>query len=159
MLAFLVSVKQRRSPILQPLRVQQPSLSQITTPTGSIPNSWYLRIPVRGGGPLYVSLSSVVLAILPLKNHQTSEKRTTSQQGTTGLSQMCPLIRGFTVFCSAFLVHGKCCGCVFPPDGGEMGQCYQSAAWEQSCSATGHGRVILHSGKLMWKATYQCYFS
>ena len=28
---------------------------------------------------------------------KTSEKRTTSLQGTTGLSPMCPLFRGFTV--------------------------------------------------------------
>ena len=43
-LAFLVSVKQRRGPKMRPYRVQQ---SQITTPTGSIPNAYngYLRIP------------------------------------------------------------------------------------------------------------------
>ena len=29
---------------------------------------------------------------------KTSEKRTTSLQGTTGLSPMCPLFGGFTVF-------------------------------------------------------------
>ena len=42
-LAFLVSVKQRRGPKMLPHRVQQ---SPITTPTGSIPNACngYLRI-------------------------------------------------------------------------------------------------------------------
>ena len=44
LLAFLVSVKQQRGPKMRPHRVQQ---SQITTPTGSIPNAYngYLRIP------------------------------------------------------------------------------------------------------------------
>ena len=44
-LAFLVSVKQRRGPKMRPHSVQQQS--QITTPTGIIPNTYngYLRIP------------------------------------------------------------------------------------------------------------------
>ena len=42
--------------------------------------------------------SSIALAILQLKNQKTtSEKRTSSLQGTNGPSPMCPLFGGFTV--------------------------------------------------------------
>ena len=53
---------------MQPLRVRQPSRSQITTPTGSIPNSYNRYVPPYSGPLIKASFSSVVLAILPLKN-------------------------------------------------------------------------------------------
>ena len=61
-LAFLVTIKQRRGPKMQPHRVQQ---SQITTPTESIRNAYngYLRVP----GPHHSHGISVALAILLLK--------------------------------------------------------------------------------------------
>ena len=46
-LAFHVSVKQRRGPKMRPHRVQQ---SQITTPTGSLPNAYNGYFRTRSGG-------------------------------------------------------------------------------------------------------------
>ena len=68
MLAFLVSVKQQRGLKIRSHRVQQ---SQITTPTGSIPNAYngYLRIPdpQRWSSSHHSHDISVALAILLLK--------------------------------------------------------------------------------------------
>ena len=58
---------------MQPHHVQQPSRSQITTPTGSILNADTSVFRTCSGGPLYKHHShdsNVALAVLLLKNHQ-----------------------------------------------------------------------------------------
>ena len=70
--AFLVSVKQRRGPKMRPHSVQQPSQSQITMHAGSILNADTFVFRTHSSGPLYKHCShdsSVALAILLLKKN------------------------------------------------------------------------------------------